>query len=314
MNDNTRSVIALLADMAIFQNKGRDAHQGVLFSAYSSDGAVHHEAFAVSEVMIVRVSEFGEFTFDQHAPFYHYQERGFLRNQMLVNSSDLHRKISSYDFVHAIRVPTGNLANFIFNNFPDGASRGRARAIIKPQLGEIPQGYVLCRFDANGMFSHPLAPGKVFRLAQHSKIRLEDISPNKIYLCRADAGSEHEVIVNAKAEYFRGVQIALHETVGGTGFFVDERELFAFDYYPAGRVLSLPFVLPGSYQFKPVQVDTNYLTEAVKILGGFEWIDIVVGNSNTDPILLTGVRDNAPGPLIQIYLAVLNPQVRGDVR
>jgi len=320
MNQNTKHVLSLLGDLAILNNKGREHKWGVLFNTIRTPGGDIDEAFTFSSPpgsektsVMVRVSEFGRFDYNREAPYYHYTEEGFIRNQLPITIEEIHKKISSFDFRQPIRIPYGNIMNFIFKNFPESRQRSRVRVIIKPEHGNINKGEVLCKFNSDGIFNHPKLSKPIY-VDKYSKLSKEDINVNKMYVCEIINETTEVYLANVKKEYFRGIQIGLYETVAG-GFYPEtERELYDFSAYPEGRVMQIPFILEGNYVTEPVHVDCHIMMECLKLYAGFTWVDLVLGATPIHPLLLIGVKENDDFPKIECFIAPLNPMVGGSPR
>jgi hypothetical protein len=304
----------MLSDIAIYQNKGNDNAQGVLFGTVrNAEGKETDEAFAISKPVIARVSEFGRFDYDRNAPFYHYFEEGFMRNQTKVGLNEIHNILDGYKFVHQIRLPYGNLINFLFQNFPEDPQRSRVRCIIKSKKEQCPKDMLVCRFDEDGIFKHP-AVAKPFVIDKYSKISKQYISTEKMYLCQIINQNQDFYFVNVKGIYFQGIEIGLYEVVGG-GFFPETQdEVYNFDNYDDKRVMRIPFMIDSNYNFEPISINAELIMRCLRMLNGFEWVDLFMGETIFCPVLLTGIRPNDDFPLVQCFIAPLDPRSRGDAK
>ncbi len=315
--ENTKKVLGMLSDIAILQNKGKENLWGVLFNTIGGPkGEPIDEAFVLATPpgnhnpsVMVRVSEFGPLEYDKNAPYFHYKDEGFLRNQWPITPEEIHRKISTFEFPHRIRFPYGNLINFIYENFPDDLARTRVRAIIKANRGEVPPEHILCKFNDNKVFKHPKVD-KPFVLDKYSSYPYEAVTPGSIYVCRIIDEKDDAYIVSAKNKFFKGIQIGLYETVGGGYFPESDKEILDFNNYPKHRVFNLP--IPDiNFEFHPIHIQGSILMDCLKLFTGFELVDILMGANHKQPILITGVREGDDYPNIECFVAPLDPAIKG---
>lgn len=313
-------VIGMMSSIAILNNKSDDDRWGILFDKVVDNGKELNNAFVVGRAqetqmtaVIVNVSDFENNDFDSKKPFFNFDQNKFSSNTIGYSVDYLAKFCSSQVFTQGIRVPIGNLINFIDKALPDYSNIRRSRIIISTDDGYLEEGEFLCKFNEDKIFQHP-KQDRILVVDKYSKIDSSLVIPNKTYVCRIINESDNAYFVNVIKPYFKGIVFAIKETTAGY-FPESEKELYNFSLYPENNVLRVPFMLEGKYSFEPIHIDCSLLMDCLKLYVGFKWIDIVINEqSNLKPIMLTGLKENEDYPLINCFIAPLDTSVRGGRR
>ncbi len=322
MSENMKAVIEKLSVIAPEYNKRTPENWGITFNEYiDGEGEVKNDAYAVGETFISRFSEFGKFEFDKAKPFYSIDQNAFTQPQMIASVTDMAAKIASLEFGQCIRVPIGNLYNFVINNFPYKEDKKRVRIVIKANHGELygelygEEVLVLkaaADSEGNAILTHPKLENTIFVPDKTSPI--QDFEQGKFYQCIIKTSiKDGTATVAAIARYFKGIEIMLHESPAG--FLPEKIEHVNLScFYDESKILRLPFIEGGDYDFEPVHLSLSLFFDAMCINTiGFEWINLYVNQDCLKPILMVPERPSDEFPVIETVVATVDPRIRGSV-
>lgn len=335
MNDMTTTIIRKGEELAVLKNTSRTTigNQGVLFSSYiDDDGYERDEAWVISMYAIVRWSDCGVLDYPQDFPFFSYATGQFEKNETSFESVDKLRRIFAENtrkfttrgvdegLADIVPIPVNNLANRIARTF-DGErikKLERSRTIIKNNNGFVfERELILCYDGRNDLFYHPEIP--VAEFYPHPSSNLSGpFRDGMMYRTEIISEKSDTVgLIDVRSEYFKGIEIGIHEVIEGTYFPESERDVIDFSRYEPDRVLQYkyPFEPPsGGYRFDPVHIETPTLFYVLRIMEGFRFMDLyVTTKKETRPVLFVGVKteDMKDFPLIEALVGPLRPEIRG---
>lgn len=321
MNETMCKILDKSREIAVLKNKSKNLirNAGVLFGRYEKDGQVYDEAWVISQYSIIRWSECGPLDFPEDRPFYDFMENTFAPNTTSFPDINVLRdKYTGYvkEYNQSFVIPVNQLVKRIKQEFPIIEKIERSRIIIKNNDGFVfEEELVLLYKDGNFVF--PAIPGARF-FSDPKKSNILTYKEGQMY--RAEMLAEPEpdtIIVNIKDEYFKGIEIGIHEVKEGVFFPDSEKEVIDFSAYPESRVVrySYPETPPeGGYSFAPIHLETPAFFMGLRMMEGYNFARLFVSSdSRLKPVLITGIHEDSNKfmPKIEEIVGPLNPKIRG---
>jgi len=336
MNEMTKSIIDKGEYLATLKNRKpmMIRNQGVLFGKYlDGDGNTQDEAWVITDYATVRWSECGSLDFPEGKPFFSYADGEFQENRTSFPDIRDLRKLYEDRTSHltednimrgkvdCVPIPVNNLINRINRLYePRMHKIERSRTIFKNNNGFVFEGELILMYDKdNDVFYHsslniPFAPHK----SSHKEGPFKDGQMYRTYIVdEVKKGGEEIGLIDVRDEYFKGIEIGIHEVYKGTYFPDSEKEIIDFSLYPDDRILRYKYPMEpqnGSYSFSPVHVETPTLYYVLMIMEGFDFFNMYIdASSRIKPLLLESVKnqDMRDYPLIEAIVGPLKPEIRG---
>ena len=341
MNSMTIEILDRGRNLAIIGNesKGFYRNRGILFGEYvNSGGAVEHDAWLISENVIVRWSDCGPLDFPPDMPFYSYTEERFVRNRTSFENIDHLRRLYYDRTVVAdpeyqrsrksdmVPIPVAQLFKVMDREFGGAGLEERikhSRTIIKANDGFVFEKEIILRYDKdNGYFVLPALPHVKFYADRDRSNLIGGFKHNQMYraVLIQETVPDREAIVDIRDEYFRGIEIALHEVTEGVYFPKSEREVIDLSVYPENRFYRYQFPIEppiGGYRFQPMHFKTELLYYILKVYGGFSYLEMYLSTESRKRLAyLVSARSEDMArkgyPLIETLLGPIRPEIRGS--
>ena len=312
MNKNTERIINKAGSMAIEENKGNVQNWGVLFNT-TKEG---DEAWTIGRSFLSRWSKFGPLDYEDGAPYYMVEEESYMRNQTGIDIEKMVTTFISQEYHQMIRIPYGNLINFITDNYPIKGDRDKVRIIITANRGIVQPGLVslLCEYDKNletKVLTHEQLTRK-YLPDKSGGIQSEDLHVGWYYQCTRTINEGDVGLAIAKYRYYKGIEILAYYS--SAGYLPDKGEdVVNSTLYDEKQILRMQFLVDGAYEFEPIHLSCNLLYNTLSLYQGFHWLDIWVNNNCMKPVLIVGEVEDPSFPLIETIIHTKNPAMRGDI-
>ena len=303
------NVIETIGQLPMKQNKRYMENWGILFSKEPVKAA-----YTVGPSFATKISNI-DFSIEDDKTFFNVDLKRFTQNSMIIDSLAIEDKIRSvFPFMQgSIKVPVGNLYNFIARQIPTADNMRKSRIIIKCNTGEEKQGCLLMNTQiinneivfTNPGFSEPLI------VSMHS--RKKEFIPGRMYQCEIMNTNSDYTEINVKYNYFEGIEIIIHESV--TKYFPENlKDVEDSAIYPDCSVLRIPFVEEVPFtNFEPIHLDASLFFDILKLYKSYIWINIRLG-VRVNPLIIVNDITNDNEPIVESIIVPLDPEVRGDVR
>jgi hypothetical protein len=336
MNEMTKTIIDKGEYLATLKNRKpmMIRNQGILFGTYlDGDGNAQDEAWVITDYATVRWSDCGKLDFPEERPFFSYADGEFMKNETSFSDIRELRKLyeeRTRDFtennimrgkVDVVPIPINNLINRINRIYdPRMHKIERSRTIFKNNNGFVFEGELILAYDEkNDVFFHksidvPFIPHK----SSHKEGPFKDGQMYRTVIVDEVVRDGQEIgLIDVRDEYFKGIEIGIHEVYKGTYFPDSEKEIIDFSLYPEERILRYKYPmepLNGTYSFNPIHIETPTLYYVLMIMEGFDFFNMYVDTTTrVKPLLFESVRDGKEGdyPLIEAIVGPLKPEIRG---